>query len=293
MFSSLNHVGFNITKTKLQLVEVVKEKGNYCLENVDEEPFDENGFHFNYDESNFINTLQTAFTSLTNRNFLKSKNVSFAIPTELFKFFKIPFEPSLSDSAFKKHLEWEFKMLFPTLDKNDYFLQKLQLAKKTGILQVLVVALPKNIATSLYEFCKHNNLRLRYINAACFSSDSIIDKSATLSLYVEQNSVSIAFYTEGELFAFINKQATGTNKITDILLGFVKQTNITYDSVYIAGTEDMFELKTYLEETLNTPVKMFNPFATIKHSETFIQNGHFLNTPNSFAAAAGICYRKF
>jgi hypothetical protein len=41
MTSSLNHVGFNLTKNKLQLVEVVIQSMKYCLENVDEHIFEE------------------------------------------------------------------------------------------------------------------------------------------------------------------------------------------------------------------------------------------------------------
>ena len=53
MLSNLNHVGFNITKNKLQLVEVVKESSKYCLENVDEHIFNEE-FDFNVEEIKFI-----------------------------------------------------------------------------------------------------------------------------------------------------------------------------------------------------------------------------------------------
>ena len=90
MFSNLNHVGFNITQSKLQLVEVVNESSKYCLENVDEHIFEEK-LNFNLAELKLISILQTSLNSLSNRISLKSKNISFSLPLSEFQMFEIPF----------------------------------------------------------------------------------------------------------------------------------------------------------------------------------------------------------
>ena len=74
---------------------------------------------------------------------------------------------------------------------------------------------------------------------------------------------------------------------------FVDNENITYDNIFIAGSSEVVELKVELESILKLTAEILNPFESIHHSASFIQNAHFMNQPNSFSAAAGISFRKF
>jgi len=58
-----NHVGLHISKSKLQLVEVINKNNNFILGNVDEEYFPE-FLSFEDRESKIISILQSAFDGL-------------------------------------------------------------------------------------------------------------------------------------------------------------------------------------------------------------------------------------
>ena len=171
MFSNLNHVGFNITRNKIQLVEVVREASKFCLENVDEYIFEEE-FDFNFQESEIISVLQTSFNSFLSNAQLKSKNISVSIPFKEFKVFEIPYEPSLSPHALDEHIKWEFSILFPTIKSEDYILRTLVLTNRENENNLLVVGLLSKIVKAIHKFCVENNLNLKYIDKTHFAFNS-------------------------------------------------------------------------------------------------------------------------
>ena len=66
-----NHAGLHISKSKLQIVEVVNKNNRFVLGNVDEEYFPEL-ISFDDRESKFISILQSAFDVIVSRRPLKS-----------------------------------------------------------------------------------------------------------------------------------------------------------------------------------------------------------------------------
>jgi hypothetical protein len=294
MLSHLNHVGFNITKNQLQLVEVVRESSKFCLENVDERVF-ERVIDFNSDESEIISILQTAFNSLTNITPLNSKNISFSIPFREFKVFEIPFEASLSPKALEEHIKWEFSILFPTLNSDDYVLRNLQLATRENQKKVLIVGLSKYIIQALYKFSIQNKLNLKFIDNSHFAFNSTIrfrENRNVLSVYLCSNYCSIISYLGKEIQSTSQFEVYDNNSIIDSVYDFVENQNIAYDKIHLASSLDVDELRIGLKSKLNISVENANPFDFVPTSESFIQNAYFINLPNSFSAAAGMCYRK-
>ncbi len=294
MFSNLNHVGFNITQSKLQLVEVVNESSKYCLENVDEHIFEEK-FDFDLNESKIIPILQSSLNSLSNRISIKSKNISFSLALKEFQMFEIPFEKSLSKSGLEEHIAWEFSVLFPTLKASDYVIRTLRLVSLEKENRILVVALLKNIVNILSNFSQQNGLNLKSIDTAHFSSDSnivLLESKKVLSIYLGEELFSINSYLGTELQTSKRFEILGNSFLISSIMDFWENQNIAYNSVYLAGASEMDELKVELEAKINTSVEIINPFQFIDISETFIQNAHYVNSPSSFSSAAGICYRK-
>lgn len=294
MLSHLNHVGFNITKNQLQLVEVVRESSKFCLENVDECVF-EKTFNFNSDEPEIISILQTAFNSLTKITPLNSKNISFSIPIGEFKLFEIPFETSLSNRAMDEHIEWEFSILFPALNSDEYILRRLKLATRENQKRLLIVGLSKKIIQALYNFSIQNKLKLKFIDNSHFAFNSTIkfrENRNVLSVYLCSNYCSINSYLGKELHTTSQFEVYDNNSIIDSVYDFVENQNIAYDKVHLASSLDVDELRLGLKSKLNISVENANPFDSIATSESFIQNAYFINLPNSFSAAAGMCYRK-
>ncbi len=294
MFSNLNHVGFNITRNKIQLVEVVREASKFCLENVNEYIFDEE-FDFSFEESKIISTLQTSLNLLTSETLLKSKNISFAIPLSVFNFFEIPYEPSLSSNALKEHLKWEFSILFPMLNSDDFIIRSMQLTNRNNEKRLLVIGLSAKLVQAIHKFCIANNLVLKYIDSSHFAFVSTIalnESKNSLSIYLSSSFCSISSYLGKRLHTTKQIEVLDNNSLINSVNSFIENQNIAYDEIYLTSNFEIDELKMGLESELEISVKVINPFTDIPTSKSFIQNAHFLNTPNSFAAAAGICYRK-
>jgi len=294
MTSSLNHVGFNLTKNKLQLVEVVRESMKYCLENVDEHIFEEE-FDFNSDNAKIISILQTSLNSLNERNLLKSENVSFTIPINECTLFEIPYESSLSKEALEEHIKWEYSILSPIQNVNEQILRSHKLTSEGSQNRILVVGISRLLVESIHEFATQNNLNLMFVNISHIASDVLINLSEkkVLSIYLDDSIFSISSYLDKNLKTI---KMFGKDSNLDILHSielFVDNENITYDNIFIAGSSEVVELKVELESILRLTAEIFNPFESIHRSSSFIQNAHFMNRPNSFSAAAGICFRKF
>ncbi len=293
MLSSLNHVGINIAKNKLQLVEVVKEASNYCLENVDEIIF-EKEFNFNSDNSEIISILQASLNSLTERNPLKSKNISVTLPVNEFTLFEIPFDSALSPSALKEHLNWEYSILFPTHDISEKIIRSHKLYSNDKQSRILVIAVSKLLIELIFNFATENNLNLKFVDISHFASDALINFSnnKTLSIYIDDSHFSISSYINKQLKTIkVFEEIEETSIITSIE-SFMEVENIAYDNIFIAGSSEVDEQKIAIESKLDLTLEMFNPFKKIETSESFIQNAYYMNRPNSFSASAGIGFRR-
>lgn len=294
MISSLNHVGFNLTKTKLQLVEVVNESLKYCLENVDEHIFEEE-FDFNYDESKIISILQTSLNSLTERNLLKSKNISFTLPISIFTIFEIPYESTLSKTALEEHIKWEYSILSPTQNVEEQIIRSHKLTSEGSQNRILVVGISRQLVKSIYNFAAQNNLNLMFIDISHIASDALLNLSEkkVLSIYFDDSIFSISSYLDKNLKTIKMFERKSKSDFLNSIEIFVDNENITYDNIFIAGSGEVDEFKFELESKLKLTAEIFNPFENILISDSFIQNAYYMNRPNSLSAAAGISFRKF
>ena len=294
MFSNLNHVGLNITRNKVQLVEVVREASKFCLENVDEHIFD-NEFDFNSEESKIISILQTSLNSLTGETPLKSKNISVSIPLKEFKVFEIPYELSLSANALDEHIQWEFSIIFPMLKSDNFIIRSMPLTNRNNEKRLLVIGLSSKLVRAIHRFCINNNFTLKYIDNSHFAFNSTLTLSEnknSLSIYLCSTCCSIHSYIGKKLHTTKQIEVIDNNSIIDFANNFIEEQNIVYNKIYLSSNFEIDDLRVGLESKLDITVESVNPFTTISTSESFIQNAHFLNTPNLFTAAAGICYRK-
>jgi len=79
-----NHAGFNISSSRLQVVEVNFRNDQFFLHNIDEVYFDD---HINFledKETKITSLLQSAFNELVIKNPLSSSLVSFTLPLSCF-----------------------------------------------------------------------------------------------------------------------------------------------------------------------------------------------------------------
>ena len=84
MSLSFNNVGINLSGAKIQVVEVANEGDKFYINRVDEEFFSEL-LDFNFKEAKIIEILQQAFNEILLRGEFLGKNVTVALPPEIFK----------------------------------------------------------------------------------------------------------------------------------------------------------------------------------------------------------------
>lgn len=285
----MNHVGINITGNKLQLVEVVEKNKIYYLENVDEELFSET---LDFQSSDFINVLQTAFDNLTQRSYIKSDKISVALPIDLFRIFSFPLESQLSESDLQKQIEWEFSVLFPTLSFKDHIIRQKKIS--SGLYsypEVMIIAVDQKPAREIYNFLLHNNLMLQFIDNAHFASDLLIKKNSTISIYAGVQTVSFCSYKNNELTGYRKFAAGDNTKLIDHINAFTSQGENSFSEFYIAGDTEFTMLQKEIEGSVNISFNNISPFERIQLSESFVQNDHYLNKAKLFSSAAGICFR--
>lgn len=285
----MNHVGFNITESKLQQIEVVEKSKKFYLENVDEEIFSD---LLNFQSSYFIDILQTSFDNLNQRNDLKSKKISVALPVDLFRIFSFPIESTVSKTNLHEQTKWEFSILFPTLSFSDYIIRQKIISKGINSYpEILVIAIDQKPVKALYNFLTKNSLILKFIDNAHFTSDLLIKKSNSTSIYVSKNVISCCSYANNELTGFRKFELNNTASLTDHLSNLISHVDSDMNEFIISGDVEFGVLQRDLEKSLQINFNIINPFSNIQLSESFIQNDHFINQTNLFSSAAGICFR--
>ncbi len=285
----MNHVGFNIAENKLQLIEVVEKSKKFYLETVDEETFPE---LLSFQSSDFIDILQTAFDNLDKRNHLKGKKASVALPVDLFRIFSFPLESAASEPELHEQTKWEFSILFPTLSFSDYIIRQKKILKGINSYpEIMVIAVAQNPVKVLYDFLNKNNLALKFIDNAHFTSDLLINKSNSTSIYVSKNAISSCCYANNELTGFRKFEPNNIVNLTDYLNNLTSQVDNDVNEFIISGDIEFDALQQNLEDSLQITFNKINPFSNIQLSESFIQSDHYINQAHLFSSAAGICFR--
>lgn len=302
-----NHIGINLTETKLQFVEVSYKQNSFYLENVDQVIFKENlspslmkGFN-SFIESKFISNLQESFNKIISKKNPVSKYVSFSLPDEFFFIFEIPFDPILTKKDLIEHFKWELSVLHPYLDINDYLIQHIEVNKTTVRKEecAVVFSLNKNIVNAINKFCKSNNLELKYIDNAHLSStaflhllENTVKENITFSFYIDQNYSSFAAIENKFPFYF---KVIDTLKILEgideILIQLSKYGINSANQITICGQSITDEVILKLEEKFNQKLKKINPFERFKIDDTLKKNPFYSSQFNSFTAATGMALR--
>jgi len=300
-----NNAGFNITKSKIQLVEVNYTENDFYLENVDEEYFSD-FIDSSVKETKFISILQGAFNSIILRNPLKSNFVSFSLPYEFFKIVTIPFDHTLIESDLKEYVEWEFSVLFPQCYQNEYTLRyvKIDNSDLLGKNKLIIYAVEKRILKLLHKFAVKNNFTIKFVDNVHLSANSIILSDSefnklqnSVSIYLTDDSVNFMLleganpvYLQSFHYSNINDLTTafsnGFNSLqnSNIDSGLFHKAYIFTDSVSDAIIE---QVKT----KLNVNLLRFNPFEQILQNPAIKENEITQKKLLMFSSALGTVLR--
>ena len=300
-----NQAGFNITSSKIQLVEVSYRESGSILQNIDEIYFDERLKLKEDKETKIISVLQAAFNEILIRNRLKAKAASFTLPPELFYTVQIPYDSTLLYQDLYEEIKWQLSILYPYVFINDLVIRNLELQKNRIINEdtILVSAVKRKYLHWLKYFCEGNNLNIKFIDNSHFASERALTSSQeikdwiTLSLYISNNYLSIIFSLKAKPFLFKILPFDTASEIPQILLRETSPTekvNLNRSMIkayYISGEELSNSFVNSLNENTGINFKLFNPFENIDPDPELIENIHFSRKSSAFSPAAGIAFR--
>ena len=299
-----NHAGINLTESKLQLVEICYKEGSFFLENV------EQAVHFesltpDLNEDKIISILNESFTKITKKKKLSAKSISFALPNNFFKIFEIPYEESLVKKDLNEHFRWEISVLFPGCDKDNFYVQHVEVDKSTIRTEkkAIIFAIEKNLITSINKFCIQNSLELKYIDNVHLASNAFLylDKPQTaneisLSIYIDSKYSSLSaidgvfpFYFKvlnPETPNMFDELTSAVNKLNEFNLSLGD-----FKKILLYGQDVTGEFESKLKSFFGLPLHKVNPFERLKAVEGLLNNPLYKFKNNSFTAATGIAIR--
>lgn len=301
-----NHAGFNISNSKLQVVEINYKREQFFLDNVDEAYFNE-PIDLDKDKETKISALlQGAFNELLIRKPLISSAVSFTLPFQYFYIMQIPYDNTLLHNDLLEEFRWEFSILYPFLQVKNLSVQYLELEKNDLIHynSALVIALPRKFLQIIQNFCKQNNLNLRFVDNLHFASEraltvsqSLAEKGVVLSIFLNNKFLSAIIHLHGKPVLFKTIPLADASEIPSLILELLApkaSININkniINAAFITGEQLSSSMVQSLRKAVDINFIQYNPFNKIKPAAELFQNNCYTEKPNTFSSAAGIAFR--
>lgn len=301
-----NHAGFSLSSTKLQVVEVNYIGDQFRLVNVDEAYFND-PIDFDNDKDTKISALlQGAYDELLIKKPLNCSAVSFTLPFELLYSMQIPYENTLLYQDLIEEFRWELSVLYPFAPIKNLAIQFFEIERcifnETS--SALVFAVPRRFIQLLENFCKKNNLRLRFVDNLHLAaerslslSNAIVYKGLTLSIHFNTKFLSILFAFNGKPLYFKVIPLKDASEIPDHLIreahhsSTLKIERSQIEAAFISGDEISGSVVQTLKKVLGLDFILFNPFDKIRPLPQLYENKYYLEKYNSFAPTAGIAFR--
>ncbi|RJP70997.1 MAG: hypothetical protein C4539_05630 [Ignavibacteriales bacterium] len=297
-----NHIGINLTNSRMQLVEVAFAGEDFIVSNIDEAYFNES-LDFNEKETKISSLLQNAFNDILIRKPLTGKHVSFTLPQNLFFIAELPLENTLLDADLMEHLQWEFSLLFPYNDIKDFHFQFHRIDSVTPG-RVVVGGLHKKFMKISSDFCSRNELTLMYIDTPHFASDNILKTDTDfssgkkiISLFVSDGSVTLNVYQDEKYIEFHKLFPKNAGEIIPKLIEVIKDSIAvggdigSISKLYVAGDDITEIFMENLKKNIRIEIERHNPFDKIKIDSSLLESNMQFSKQYSFISAAGIAFR--
>ncbi len=313
-----NHIGFTISGSKLQLVEIIYKDRQFILDKVDEAYFNEPINMETDKETKIDSLLQGAFNEILIKKPLKSSFASFALPFELFHVMQVPYDNTLLHQDLVDEFKWEFSVLYPYVSTKDLVVQYIEVEKNNLITRntMIAIAIQRKYLQMIHNFCKANNLKLKFIDNIHTASERALAasypsaaKGLIMSIYITNKFLSLMYSLDGKPVYFKVIPLNDAGEIPSLLLNetalrepypveegmsidyFPGINRNSIDNAFISGEEISESMIQTLSTTLGIDLTYFNPFERIKPDTELYTNKFYLEKNNSFSPAAGIAYR--
>lgn len=301
-----NHIGFNISSSKLQVVEVNYANDQFKLVNVDETYFNDQ-IDFESDKETKISALlQGAFNELLIKKNFNSSSASFTLPFELFHTMQMPYDTTLLYQDLLDEFKWELSVIYPFISTKNLVLQYFEVDKGpfNDTSSALVFAVQRRFLQMLDAFCKKNNLKLKFVDNLHIAaerslsvSNSIVYKGLTLSVYFNNKFLSLFYAFNGKPLYFKVIPLNDAGEITNHLVKETSKSSILnvqraqIEAAFISGDEITGAVIQTLKKVLGLDFVLFNPFDKIRPLPELYESKLYLEKYNSFSSAAGIAFR--
>jgi Tfp pilus assembly PilM family ATPase len=313
-----NHVGFTISGSKLQIVEIIYKDRQFILDKIDEAYFNE-PINLETDKETKIDSmLQGAFNEILIKKPLKSSLASFALPFELFHIMQVPYDNTLLHQDLIEEFTWEFSVLYPYVSTKDLVLQYIEVEKNNLISQntMIAIGIQRKYLQMIHNFCKANSLKLKFIDNMHSASERALAASypssargLTMSIFITNKFLSLIYSLEGKPIYFKVIPLSDAGEIPSLLINettpnqyfqvgewilpehFHKIDKNSIDNAFISGEEISETIINTLSNSLGIDLIYFNPFEKITPNSDLFTNKFYLEKNNCFSPAAGIAYR--
>lgn len=301
-----NHAGFNISSSKLQVVEVSHENDEFKLVNIDEAYFND-PINLEKDKDTKISALlQGAFDELLIKKSLKATSISFTLPFELFHIMQVPYDNTLLYQDMIEEFRWEYSILYPFLSTKNLVIQYYEIEKNSFNIMPssIVFGVQRKYLQMLHTFCDKNGLKLKFVDNLHIAAEralsvcnALIYKGLTLSVYFNNKFLSILYAFNGKPISLKVIPLIDASEIMEHLLRETKPSpslkveRNQIEAAFICGDEISGSVVETLNKTLGLDFIMFNPFDKIKPSPSLYDNKLYLEKYNTFSSAAGIAFR--
>jgi len=301
-----NHAGFNISSSKLQVVEINHEGEQFKLVNLDEAYFND-PINLETDKDTKISALlQGAYDELLIKKPLKASSISFTLPFELFHIMQVPYDNTLLYQDMIEQFKWELSVLYPYLSTKNLVIQYIEIEKNAFNIMPssIVFGIQRKYLQMLSGFCQQNNLKLKFIDnlhiaaeRALSVGNALVYKGLTLSIYFNNKFLSILYAFNGKPIYFKVIPLNDASEIMEHLLRETKPSpslkveRSQIEAAFICGDEISGSVVQTLNKTLGLNFILFNPFDKIKPSPSLYDSKLYLEKFNSFSSAAGIAFR--
>jgi Tfp pilus assembly PilM family ATPase len=305
MKSTKSCVGFSLTSSKLQFVEIEKKSDLLQVINLGQTFFSPQLNFEDHNENYILEHLQSAFDELKIRHPISSTIGSFVFPPELFLTIQLPYDSRLNQNEIREEFSWELSQLFPFVKVEDLALKFYEL--DDSFLQerkeALVVAFNKKYLMLIKNFCLQNTLTAKLVDNSSITANSFIinhfrsdQKSVRINLFNSKNSLTLfingsskpafvkVFPKEGDNFInSIAKEIKGEN--------LKEYLNTPLQYALVSGEEPEAELLAELRMRTGTMFEKFNPFESLILKFDFHNYKIPVEEFNSFTSAVGIASR--